>query len=159
MQLELNRIQKETSDKIKTFEGRISRCETVNAEQAALAERLKKIEETLPKIVEGATAPDLESPTFKQMLTEGIQKTVNKKISEKLVNYQDEDEKKLMEEKNNNLVLFNVPEPKATKTENRIKEDREMFFTLYDIEEGSFREETIQNMFRIGKRRKKKYDL
>ena len=48
MQLELNRIQKETSDKIKTFEGRISRCETVNAEQAALAERVKKIEETLP---------------------------------------------------------------------------------------------------------------
>ena len=64
MQLELNRIQKETSDKIKTFEGRISRCETVNAEQAALAERVKKIEETLPKIVEGATAPDLELPTF-----------------------------------------------------------------------------------------------
>ena len=64
MHLELNRIQKETSDKIKTFEERISRCETVNAEQAALAERVKKIEETLPKIVEGATAPDLELPTF-----------------------------------------------------------------------------------------------
>ena len=70
MLLELNRIQKETSDKSKTFKGKISRCETVNAEQAALANRLKKIEETLPKIVEGATAPDLELPTFKQILTE-----------------------------------------------------------------------------------------
>ena len=49
--------------------------------------------------VEGATVPDLESPTFEQMLTKGIQKLVNKKISEKLMHYQDEDEKKLIEEK------------------------------------------------------------
>ena len=156
MQLELNRIQKETSDKIKTFEGRISRCETMNADHAALAERLKKIEETLPKIVEGATAPDLESPTYKQILTELIQKTVNQNNSEKLVTFQDEDEKETNRRKKNNLVLINVPEPKATKTENRIKEDREMFFTLYDIEEGSFQEKTIQNMFRIGRKEDEK---
>ena len=31
-----------------------------------------------------------------------------------------------------------------------------MFFTLYDIEEGSFQEKTIQNMFRIGKKEEEK---
>ena len=76
MQNELNKIQKETDDKIKSFERRIQKCETTSVEHAALAKRVEKLEETVPKIAEGAVGPDLESPTFKDMLTKGIQKTV-----------------------------------------------------------------------------------
>ena len=139
-------------DSVNSVDKRVTKCEAANEQIASLDERVKKLEEIVPKLTEGATA-DLESPTFRNILAKGIKeqvKNVNKTFEKKLESYQDEREKKLIEEKKSNIIYFDIPELKSSEIEERISHDRQAFFTLYDIEENGFDEESIQNMYRVG---------
>ena len=152
MNIEISKVKDEINSTVKAVEKRVTKCENSNAEVAKLNERVKKLEEVLPTLTEGATA-DLGSPTFKEMLKKGIKeqvKTVNNKIEKKLEKYQDEDEKKLIEEKKCNIIFFDIPELDSKDIAERISHDRNAFFNLYDIDEDSFDDSTIQNMYRVG---------
>ena len=118
-----------------------------------LENRMNKMEQ---KISQGIGNVDIESPSFRDILKKDIQSTVNKKIEQKLDKFQEKEEKDLIEEKKNNLVLFNVPESLSENQETRMRHDREMFLTLYDIQEEEFKDEEVKVMYRIGGKDAKK---
>ena len=77
-------------------------------------------------------------------------------MEQKLEKFQDEEEKQLIEQKKSNLIFFDIPELDSENLEERIAHDREAFFTLYDIEEDNYDEETVQNMYRVGAKKEGK---
>ena len=133
MQNELNSIRNEIN-------GRFENLET----------QMKSIEE---KISKGTTVTDIKSPSFREILKKDIQKSVKEKVKEEL---EDKREAELIEEKKNNIVLFNVPESLSEDCESRMRHDRDMFLTLYNIEENDFADETVKVMHRVGSKEAKK---
>ena len=150
MQLELNKIQADINSKIESFEKRVAQCQVSCKENAKLETRVKKLEGILPGLTDGATAENIP-PSFRDILNKEIQSTVTKKIEVKLDKIQDAEEKQLIEEKKNNLVLFNMPELQSKDPENRLRHDREKFLELFKIQEEDFDDECIESMYRVGK--------
>ena len=146
VQQELNKIKEEIDDKIENLENRVGKIDN-------LENRMRKVED---KITKGIGQVDVESPSFRDILKKDIQTTVNKKIEQKLDKFQEKEEKELIEEKKNNLVLFNVPESLSENLETRMRHDRTMFLTLYDVQEEDFNDEEVKVMYRIGGKEAKK---
>ena len=153
MQKELEKIQAETNNKIEAIEKRVINCEKAAEKNASLETRVKKLEEILPCLSEGATGQTNEiPPSFRDIMKKDIQKSVSKKIEEKLDKFQDIEERQLIEEKKNNVIMFNVPELASVIPEDRLRHDRSKFIEIFKIREENFDDETIESMYRVGKR-------
>ena len=135
MQIELENIKTEIS-------GRFDKLES----------RMTKMEE---KVSKGITA-DIKSPSFRDILKKDIQTTVSQNLNEKLSRFKQQEEKDIIEEKKNNIVLFNVPESTSDDIKTRMKHDRRMFLLTYEIEEENFNDKTVKQMHRVGKKQSEK---
>ena len=105
--------------------------------------RMKKVEEQMSK---GIQQVDFQSPSFRDIL----QKSVSEKIGPKLDKLENQEEKQLIEQKKNNMVLFNVPESLSKDKVARMTHDRKMFLTIYDVNEEEFDDKCINVIHRIG---------